>query len=68
VSVRPNLLVIRVAEMGASRIFYGALGRDLKVEKHGAGPEHLSYAKNGFVFEICPRLRSNLRDDGPRSG
>jgi len=55
VRVRPNLLVIRVADLGAARIFYGALGLDLKVEKHGAGPEHLSYAKNGFVFEIYPR-------------
>lgn len=54
-TVRPNLLVIRVADLEASRRFYEALGLDFQVEKHGSGPEHLSYALSGFVFEIYPR-------------
>ena len=54
-TIRPNLLVIRVSDLGASRSFYEALGLEFRVEKHGSGPEHLSYGKDGFVFEVYQR-------------
>ena len=57
-SIRPSLLVIRATDLVAARAFYEALGLDFELEKHGNGPEHLSHAKSGFVFEVYPR-RSN---------
>lgn len=54
-TARLNLLVIRVADLGAARRFYEALGLDPQVEQHGTGPEHLSCVKHGIVFEIYPR-------------
>lgn len=53
--VRPNLLVIRVAELEVAKTFYEALGLDFVIEKHGSGPEHLSCVRGAFVFEIYPR-------------
>jgi len=55
VTARLNLLVIRVADLAASRAFYEALGLEFVLEKHGSGPEHLSCSRGGFVFEVYPR-------------
>ena len=54
-SAHPSLVVIRVTDLEAARAFYEALGLDFQLEKHGKGPEHLSHAASGFVFEIYPR-------------
>lgn len=49
-TTRPNLLVIRVADLETVRKFYN----DLRIEKHG-GPEHFTHANDCFVFEVYPR-------------
>ena len=54
-SVSLNLVVIRAASLEASRQFYEALGLSFVVEKHGAGPDHLTASVGDAVFEIYPR-------------
>lgn len=53
---RPSLLVIRAADLGASRTVYeDGLGLSFQVETHGSGSEHLACAFEGCVVEIYPR-------------
>lgn len=56
-TVRPNLVVLRVADLEVARAFYTALGLDLRSEQHGSGPAHFSHEAGGFVFELYPRRR-----------
>ena len=54
VTPAPNLLVLRAADLAASRRFYEALGLEFVVERHGKGPEHLAASLGEFVFELYP--------------
>lgn len=59
-----GLLVLRCADLEASRRFYAALGLELREERHGQGPRHLSADVGGAVVELYPadaRGPSNLR-------
>lgn len=59
-----QLLVLRCADLEASRRFYEALGLDLQEERHGDGPRHLSASVGGAVVELYPvdaRGPSNIR-------
>lgn len=51
-SVKLSLVVVRVAELAASRRFYEQLGLALDQERHGSGPEHLSTLIGGTVVEL----------------
>ncbi|MFO0619076.1 MAG: VOC family protein [Polyangiaceae bacterium] len=59
-----RLLVLRCADLEASRRFYEALGLDFQEERHGDGPRHLSATVGGAVVELYPadaRGSSNVR-------
>ncbi len=66
--MRPNLLVIRVSDLTAARNFYETLGIEFRMEKHGSGPEHFTYAKDGFVFEVYPRRSASDSTSAARIG
>ena len=53
-SPRPNLLVIRSADVEQAVKFYEALGLTFLKHRHGSGPEHFACEAEGFVFEIYP--------------
>jgi catechol 2,3-dioxygenase-like lactoylglutathione lyase family enzyme len=55
-----NLIVIRVADVAASRRFYETVGLRFSSERHGDGPEHLAADFGGVIFEIYPRGQSQL--------
>lgn len=67
-ATRPNLLVIRVADLAASRKFYEALGLELRLEKHGNGVEHFTHVMDGFVFEVYPRRSASESTSAVRIG
>jgi len=48
-------LVLRVADIERSRLFYGVLGLEFVAEKHAAGPRHYACEKSGTVLELYPR-------------
>jgi transcriptional regulator with XRE-family HTH domain len=54
VRTKINLLVLRVADLDASRAFYAALGLDLIPERHGKGPLHYSCTVQQTVMELYP--------------
>jgi predicted enzyme related to lactoylglutathione lyase len=54
VSAILNVIVIRVADLDASRRFYEAFGLQFSPERHGNGPEHLAARVAGAVFELYP--------------
>ena len=62
-----SLVVMRVADLSASRHFYEGLGLTFVEEQHGRGPEHLSTVLGGVVFELYP-LRSGSSTAGLRLG
>ncbi len=62
-----SLVVLRVADLEASRRFYEALGLAFRAERHGRGPAHLSTAVGGVVLELYPRA-SSAATDGLRLG
>lgn len=62
-----SLLVVRVADLAASRQFYERLGLTFRTEQHGSGPEHLSAVIGGLVMELYPRANS-LSTEGLRLG
>lgn len=49
-----SLLVIRAADLEASKEFYAKLGLRFQIEQHGKGPVHLSSTLGGTVFELYP--------------
>lgn len=53
-SVRPNLLVIRCADIGLSARFYQVLGMEFEKHRHGNGPEHHAAGDGDFTFELYP--------------
>lgn len=66
-SIRLNLVVIRVADLERARRFYEALGLNFTVEQHGRGPEHLAAELSGLVFEVYP-MGNSLSTVGVRLG
>ena len=51
---RVNLLVLRVADIDRSAVFYGSLGLTFTKHAHGSGPTHYAWEADGFVFELYP--------------
>jgi catechol 2,3-dioxygenase-like lactoylglutathione lyase family enzyme len=49
---RLNLVVIRVADLDKSRLFYEQLGLKFEQHQHGKGPIHFACEKDDIVFEI----------------
>ena len=62
-----SLVVLRVADLDASRRFYEGLGLTLRSERHGDGPRHLSAGLGGVVLELYP-LASGAPTTGLRLG
>jgi transcriptional regulator with XRE-family HTH domain len=54
-----NLLVLRVADLEASRAFYAVLGLDLIPQRHGQGPLHYSCTVQQTVMELYPCTESS---------
>ena len=51
---RLNLVVLRVADLERSVVFYQALGLNFTKHAHGAGPLHYACEEDGLVFELYP--------------
>ena len=49
-----GLIVLRCADLDASREFYGLLGLSLVPEQHGKGPRHYSCTMGEVVLELYP--------------
>lgn len=49
-----NLVVLRVSDLERAEVFYSTLGLVFTRHRHGSGPEHLSAASSGWVFELYP--------------
>jgi lactoylglutathione lyase len=49
-----SLLVIRCADLAASKAFYDALGLEFRAERHASGPAHFSCQLGSIVFELYP--------------
>lgn len=49
-----NLLVLRARDPQGLADFYGSLGLNFSLEKHGAGPEHMACDLGAGIFEIYP--------------
>jgi catechol 2,3-dioxygenase-like lactoylglutathione lyase family enzyme len=49
-----SLLVLRCADLAASKAFYDALGLEFREERHGTGPAHFSCQLGTLVFELYP--------------
>jgi lactoylglutathione lyase len=51
---RPNLTVIRCADIDASALFYGLVGLEFGKHRHGTGPEHHAASDGLWTFELYP--------------
>lgn len=51
-------IVLRCADLSASRRYYEALGLTFVEEQHGNGPRHLSCDLDGVVLELYPAGKS----------
>ena len=51
---RPNLTVIRCADIDASVTFYRLLGLEFEKHRHGTGPEHYAASDGVWTFELYP--------------
>jgi lactoylglutathione lyase len=51
---RPNLTVIRCANIDASAAFYRLIGLEFEKHKHGTGPEHYAASEGTWTFELYP--------------
>lgn len=49
-----TLVVLRCADLQASRAFYEALGLEFVEEQHGAGPVHYAATVGATVLELYP--------------
>jgi catechol 2,3-dioxygenase-like lactoylglutathione lyase family enzyme len=59
-----TLIVLRAADLEATRAFYLALGLPLAEERHGNGPLHYSADLGGTVLEIYPGRPGSAPDRG----
>ena len=55
-----NLLVLRCANIEASREFYEKIGLQFVKEKHGKGVEHYSSCIDSLAFEIYPITKDEV--------
>ena len=62
-----NLLVLRCKDIEVTRRFYELLGLTFVEEKHGAGPKHYAWERDGFVLELYPTAEGQT-SDGVRIG
>ena len=67
-ATKMNLLVLRVADLEASRAFYAALGLELRPERHGTGPLHYSCMMQQTVMELYPRTEPSAQHCPVRLG
>lgn len=51
---RPNLTVIRCADIDASAVFYRLTGLAFEKHRHGSGPEHYAASDGIWTFELYP--------------
>ncbi len=51
---RPNLTVIRCADIDASAAFYRLIGLEFEKHRHGTGPEHYAASDGIWAFELYP--------------
>jgi lactoylglutathione lyase len=51
---RPNLTVIRCADIDASAVFYRLTGLEFEKHRHGTGPEHYAASDGIWTFELYP--------------
>ena len=49
-----TVLVLRTSEIQKTKEFFESLGMVFVEEKHGNGPTHWAYEKDGKVLEIYP--------------
>ena len=49
-----SLIVLRCADLDASRTFYTYLGLSFETEQHGNGPVHYSAQQGELVLELYP--------------
>ena len=59
-----SLIVLRCADLNASRVFYSTVGLEFVQERHGNGPEHLAANFNGQVLELYPLRESSVVGEG----
>lgn len=57
-----NLLVIRCADIEASRSFYESLDISFSEEQHGKEPRHYAADMDGIVFELYPLQEGGVQD------
>lgn len=63
-----NLVVIRSPDIHRAAKFYQAMGLQLMMHRHGAGPEHYAAEANGLVFELYPATAKSGSTQGTRIG
>src|SRR3954469_10899764 len=65
VATHLNLVVVRTRRLDALKRFYEAVGLSFAVERHGAGPEHLSATLPGAtVLELYPATADQAVERG----
>lgn len=57
-----SLIVLRCADLEASRTFFSALGAEFTPEQHGTGPKHYSCTLGQVVLELYPARGRNTSD------
>ena len=58
-----NLLVLRCRDVELTRHFYEKLGLIFAEERHGSGPRHYAWEKDGFVLELYQATAGQLPDN-----
>jgi predicted enzyme related to lactoylglutathione lyase len=68
IAPRLNLVVLRVADIERSAVFYRLLGLEFTKHAHGSGPQHYASEANGFVFELYPSSAEQPASSSARIG
>lgn len=63
-----SLVMIRSTNLERANNFYGTLGLEFTLHKHGSGPEHLACEMDRFVFEVYPRKDDSDSTSATRIG
>jgi lactoylglutathione lyase len=58
-----NCLVLRCLDVELTRRFYEKLGIVFTEERHGNGPRHYAWEKDGFVLELYPTTHGQPPDN-----
>ena len=68
-TLRPNLLVLRVASLAdAARFYQEALGLPLVQHRHGSCPLHYAFEGPAFTFELYPLAPTDTPTTNTRIG